>query len=169
VQRPCVAIRPAPSAVEGLSIAVTNRQRRSRVNSVALKAAVAAVLQGEGITTADVSIAVVNDTAIHEINKQFLKHDEPTDVISFVLDQKGQSIDGEIVISGDTAAAAAKEIGWSAQDEMLLYVIHGALHLVGYDDLKPAARRQMRSREQHYLAKLGVKTPAAKSTTLRSK
>jgi probable rRNA maturation factor len=162
------AFRLPPSAFEGFSIAVANRQRRWRVNSVALKTAVLLVLRGEGIATADVSIAVVNDSTIHEINRQFLNHDEPTDVISFVLDQKSQSIDGEIVISADTAAAAARKIGWSAPDEMLLYVIHGALHLTGYDDLKPAARRQMRSRERHYLAKLGVKCPTSKSTTLRS-
>jgi probable rRNA maturation factor len=163
------AFRLPSSASEGFSIAVSNRQRRWRVDSAALKAAVLSVLQGEGIAKADVSIAVVNDNALHQINRQFLNHDEPTDVISFVLDQKGQSIDGEIVLSADTAASAAKEIGWSEQEEMLLYVIHGALHLTGYDDLKPATRRQMRSREKHYLTKFGVKPPPAKSTTLRSK
>jgi probable rRNA maturation factor len=159
----------SPAVVDGFSIAVANRQRRWRVDSAALKAAALSVLKGEGIAAADISIAVVNDTAIHDINRQFLNHDEPTDVISFVLDQQGKKIDGEVVISADTAAAAAKEIGWSVQNEMLLYIIHGALHLTGYDDLKPAARRQMRSREKHYLTKLGVKSPPAKSSTLRSK
>jgi probable rRNA maturation factor len=169
IRRSRSAFRLPPSAFGGFSIAVANRQRRWRVNSAALKTAVLSVLRGEGIATADVSIAVVNDSAIHEINRQFLNHDEPTDVISFVLDQKGQSIDGETVISADTAAAAAKEIGWSTQDEMLLYVVHGTLHLTGYDDVKPAARRQMRNREKHYLAQLGVRSPSARSTTLRSK
>jgi probable rRNA maturation factor len=161
--------RLSPSALAGFSIAIANRQRRWRVDSTALKTAAALVLREEGITKADVSIAVVNDKTIHDINRQFLNHDESTDVISFVLDQQGKSIDGEIVLSADTAASAAKEIGWSAQEEMLLYVIHGALHLTGYDDVKPAARRQMRSREKHYLAKIGVKSPPAKSTTQRSK
>jgi probable rRNA maturation factor len=163
------AFRLPLSGCGGYSIAVANRQRRWRVDSGALKAAALSVLQGEGIAIADVSIAIVNDAAIHDINRQFLKHDEPTDVISFVLDQDGQSIDGEIVLSADTAAATAKKIGWSTEDEMLLYVIHGALHLTGYDDLQPAARRQMRSREKHYLAQLGVKSPIRKSTTARSK
>jgi probable rRNA maturation factor len=163
------ALRLPSSAFDGFSIAVTNRQRRWRVNSATLKAATVSVLRDEGIVSADISIAVVNDATIHDINRQFLKHDEPTDVISFVLDQKGKSIDGEIVISADTAAETAKRIGWSAEDEMLLYAIHGALHLAGYDDLKPAARRQMRSREKHYLSKFGVKSPPAKLTNQRSK
>lgn len=162
-------IRLPPPAFDGFSIAVANRQRRWPVKSAALKAAVVAVLHGEGITQADVSIAVVSDAAIHEINRQFLQHDEPTDVITFVLDQRDGFIDGEIVVSADTATTIAKRIGWSSQDELLLYVIHGALHLAGYDDLQPDARRKMRSREKHYLASLGVKLPSAKSPTARSK
>ncbi|MCC7084298.1 MAG: rRNA maturation RNase YbeY [Pirellulales bacterium] len=158
------ACRLPPAAFEGYSIAVANRQRRWRIDSSALKSAVAIVFRGENIASADVSIAVVSDAAIHDMNRQFLNHDEPTDVISFALDQDGDSIDGEIVISADTAAATAAKIGWTAQEEMLLYVIHGALHLTGYDDLKPAARRQMRSREKRYLTQLGIESPPAKST-----
>jgi probable rRNA maturation factor len=163
------AIRDSHSTSEEFSIAVANRQRRWPVNSTALKAAAACVLRGEGIAKADISIAVVSDRAIHDINRQFLDHDEPTDVITFVLGQAAGFIDGEIVVSADTAAKSAPAIGWSRQKELLLYVIHGALHLTGYDDLKPAARRRMRNREQHYLAAMGIKEPSSESSTARSK
>jgi probable rRNA maturation factor len=162
--------RLSPSARDNnLSIAVANRQRRWPVKKDDLKRAVAAVLSGEGIAKADISIAVVSDTTMHEINRQFLNHDEPTDVISFVLNQSDDFIDGEIVVSADTAVATAKQIGWSAADELLLYVIHGALHLAGYDDLQPAAKRRMRRREKLYLRQIGIKSPAAKPKTAGSK
>jgi probable rRNA maturation factor len=161
--------RVSPTAFEGFSIAVANRQRRRPVDSTALKTAVACVLRGEGVAKADISIAVVTDRAIHDINRQFLDHDEPTDVITFVLGQSDGFIDGEIVVSADMAANSAPAIGWSQQEELLLYVIHGALHLTGYDDLKSSAKRRMRNRERHYLAAIGIKQPFSKSSTARSK
>jgi probable rRNA maturation factor len=94
---------------------------------------------------------VVDDPKIHELNREFLEHDWPTDVLSFALDDRDDHLDGEIVLSADTAAVAAQEHGTTAADEQLLYVIHGMLHLIGYDDLSPADAERMRSAEQHYL------------------
>ncbi len=115
---------------------------------------------------------------IHELNRRFLKHDEPTDVISFVLDQADGIVDGQIVVSADTAAASAKRFGWTAADELLLYAIHGTLHLVGYDDRTARAQQAMRRRERRYLGQFGLspqyrqvsptseKSPAMTSMTL---
>lgn len=167
-RRPAIARRP-PAVAAGLTIAVANRQRRWPVDAAALKSAVGCVLSGEGVSKADISIAVLSDPAIHDINRQFLAHDEPTDVITFVLGQDGGFVDGEIVVSADTAAATAPGVGWSLNEELLLYAIHGALHLTGYDDLQPTQKRRMRRRERHYLAEIGVKQPIAKSSTRRAK
>jgi probable rRNA maturation factor len=147
-------------------VQVANRQRRP-VAASRLRSAIKAVLAGEGFDRADISLAVVDDAAIHEINRRYLQHDEPTDVISFMLDQDDGFVDGEIVVSAETAATAAKQIGWSAADELLLYVIHGTLHLASYDDLAPAAKRKMRERERFYLTQLSVALP--KNTAAKPK
>jgi probable rRNA maturation factor len=138
-------------------IVVTVTGHRGPKEQIRLRKAVRTVLEGEGIKRANISLAIVNDREIHDINRRYLEHDEPTDVISFVLEQDDGLVDGEIVASAETAAAAAKNFGWSAADELLLYVIHGTLHLAGYDDLKPTAQRAMRKRERFYLAKFGLK------------
>jgi probable rRNA maturation factor len=65
-------------------------------------------------------------------------------------------LEGEIIVSAETAATAAQRFGWSSDDELLLYVVHGTLHLVGYDDTNPPARSEMRSKEQLYLAEFGL-------------
>ena len=61
-----------------------------------------------------------------------------------------------MIVSSETAIRSAARLGWSAEDELLLYVIHGTLHLVGYDDGTPAERDVMRRQEAHYLAGFGL-------------
>jgi probable rRNA maturation factor len=78
-------------------------------------------------------------------------------VISFALEESKSVVHGQIVVSVDTAARAADQFGWTREDELLLYAIHGALHLAGYEDSTAASRREMRRREQLYLAKFGLK------------
>ena len=77
-------------------------------------------------------------------------------MLSFPLRREEGYVQGEIIVSGQTAVRSAAEYGWSAADELLLYVVHGCLHLVGYDDGTPQARAEMRARERHYLADFGL-------------
>jgi probable rRNA maturation factor len=99
---------------------------------------------------------VVNDPTIHELNRQFLAHDYPTDVLSFLLEQQGKRIEGEVVASADTARRTAEQLGLRPEDELLLYVIHGTLHLIGHDDAGDEQRSLMRAAERSCLAKFGV-------------
>jgi probable rRNA maturation factor len=123
----------------------------------ALKAAARAVLAGEGVRAARVTLAFVDDPHIHRLNKQFLAHDEPTDVLTFPYSEKGsKSLEGEVVIGFQTAAANAADRGHEPAAELLLYVIHGCLHLCGYDDTTAAASKQMRAKEREYLRQLGL-------------
>ncbi len=139
-----------------LTIEIADRQNRVGVDCDRLKCAVEQILRDADVSAATVSIAIVEDPAIHELNRRFLDHDEPTDVISFVLSEDGCELEGDIAVSADAAARSAEHFGWSPADELLLYIIHGTLHLVGYDDLDPQSKRLMRDREGHYLAKLGL-------------
>jgi probable rRNA maturation factor len=139
-----------------LDIAVACEHLSAEVDEKRLRRAVKAVLQGAGIASGEVSIAVVDDARMHELNRRYLDHDYPTDVLSFVLGHDGKHLDGQIIVSFDYAAREAVRYGWSADDELLLYAIHGALHLAGHDDLNPEAKREMRQQERQYLTQFGL-------------
>jgi len=153
IKRPTRKARGAPSDVR---VEVADEQSLIEVDADRLTDVVKLVLAGEGIATAEISLAIVDDATIHTINRDFLQHDFATDVITFALGDEGGPVEGEIVASAETARTVAASHGVTAADELLLYVIHGVLHLAGYDDLSPEPRRQMRAREQHYLAELGL-------------
>ncbi len=121
-----------------------------------LKKAVRAVLKDAGFEDGEISIAVVDDAEMHVLNRKYLDHDYPTDVLSFVLDEDDGRLDGEIIVSSDYAAREAEIYGWTADDEILLYVIHGVLHLVGHDDLDESAKKVMRTAERKYLEPFGL-------------
>src|ERR1051326_7852141 len=118
------------------TIEIADEQAHHKLDRSRIKKAVRLILQDAGIESAETSIAVVSDERMHELNLQYLQHDYPTDVLSFVLDHDlaRKSLDGEIIVSADYAKREAARYGWTADDELLLYVIHGTLHLVGYDD-----------------------------------
>jgi probable rRNA maturation factor len=136
-------------------IALSNEQSRHPINETQLIDAARAVLADSPFSSAMISLVVVDDAAIHELNRQYLDHDWPTDVLSFVLDDSGNRLEGEVIISADTAAEAAAELGRSAAAEQLLYVIHGMLHLVGYLDKTPSDAEDMRAAEARYLRQFG--------------
>ena len=126
------------------------------LDEVRLKKAVRAVLQDAGYNNGEISIAMVDDAEMHALNRKYLDHDYPTDVLSFVLEEDEGRLDGEIILSSDYAAREAELYGWTAADEILLYVIHGSLHLVGHDDLDPEKKQKMREKERHYLGLFGL-------------
>ncbi len=123
----------------------------------ALKAAAAAVLAGEGVREGKVTLAFVDNAHIHRLNKQFLNHDEPTDVLTFPSSPPGaKKLEGEVVIGYEVAAEYAADRGHEVGPELLLYVVHGCLHLCGYDDTTARAAAEMRAKEREYLTKLGL-------------
>jgi probable rRNA maturation factor len=115
-----------------------------------------AVLDGEGVAEAEINLAFVDNPTIHGLNKRYLDHDEPTDVLSFPYGQVGRKLTGDLVVGVEVARAEAAERGHDVQAELALYVIHGLLHLCGHDDKDPAAAAAMRAKERHYLALLGL-------------
>src|SRR5271166_5330297 len=113
-----------------------------------MRDAVRAVLAGEGVADAEISLAFVDNPTIHALNKRYLQHDEPTDVLSFPLSEpNAKRLAGELVIGVEVALTQAQERGHDVQVELALYVIHGLLHLCGHDDHDDADRRAMRERE----------------------
>jgi probable rRNA maturation factor len=107
------------------------------------------VLRGENVLEAAVSVVLVDDERIHAMNKEFLQHDYPTDIITFPLED--DAVDGEMYISISTALRQAAEYGVSLTNELMRLAAHGTLHLVGYDDAKPEERKQMSALEDKYI------------------
>jgi probable rRNA maturation factor len=122
-----------------------------------LKDAARAVFEGEGVAACKVTLAFVDNSHIHRLNKQFLQHDEPTDVLTFpYTDAKAKTLEGEVAIGYEVAKEYAADRGHDANLELLLYVVHGCLHLCGYDDTDDAGAAEMRKKEREYLTKLGL-------------
>jgi probable rRNA maturation factor len=111
--------------------------------------AVENVLKGEKIREAQINVIFVSDEDIHEMNRNFLKHDYPTDVITFPLGEK--PLEGEIYISADTAAVQAAEYKASLSAELMRLAAHGTLHLAGYDDATDEDRNRMHLLENRYI------------------
>jgi probable rRNA maturation factor len=139
-------------------ISCANLQSRP-VDENRLIAGIRAVIESAHIKYGEVSLTVVDNTQMHELNRRHLQHDYPTDVLSFLLEREGDALEGEIIVSADYAAEEAQRYGWQAENELLLYAVHGALHLVGYDDTTPEAAAEMRRREREFLAQFGLKPP----------
>lgn len=156
-------------------IDISNRQQAVPIDRDAIHAAVLRALQMEQVDSAVLSISIVDDLTIHTLNRHHLHHDYPTDVISFQLDfSEGDmvqspdvdesrelraaraAIEGEIIASAEMAATMAAQGEWSVHDELTLYVIHGLLHICGYDDRSADEQAVMRARERAILGSLGL-------------
>ncbi len=152
----------------GHTVEVSNRQKILAVATDRLQLAIATVFNGEEIPASEINIAVVDDAQIHETNRQFLQHDYPTDVITFPWDEAASPLEGDIMVSAETAKRVADQYGWSPDEELLLYVIHGALHLAGYDDHCDEDQAAMRERETHYLNELDIDVSQRQVVTAES-
>ena len=106
------------------------------------------------------SVALLSDAEIARLNRRWLGHRGPTDVISFALSPPGRrGLEGELAVGVETARREAASRGHAAYDELMLYVAHGILHLLGHDDAEPAGRARMRRAERAWLAGLGLASP----------
>ncbi|MES2462931.1 MAG: rRNA maturation RNase YbeY [Armatimonadota bacterium] len=106
---------------------------------------------------AEVSVLLVDDAGIHELNRLWRGYDKPTDVLSWPLEESpnfsGEDALGDVVISLDTAERQANARGWSIEEETALLLIHGILHLLGHEDDSEAGSKAMQQIEKRILGK----------------
>lgn len=141
-----------------IGVAIADQQRALRLPAARLRHIVRTTLRSEGVRAAAVSVALVDDQTIHALNCQYLGHDYATDVLSFLLSSPGEEpLEGEVIVSTETAVRQAGKFRWSPEDEVSLYLVHGLLHLCGYDDQRNGDRRRMRRREREILQNWGLK------------
>lgn len=107
----------------------------------------------------DVNFILVGDREIRRLNRRYLRHDRATDVLAFGRDPRepsaAQAPFGEVVISVETARRQAREEGHPVGREIAILATHGLLHLLGYDDRRPAARRRIWRKTETLLKKGG--------------
>lgn len=101
-----------------------------------------------------VSIAIVDDAEIRKMNKKFLNRNRTTDVVSFDLSDANRKL-FELVVNGEMAVRQAKQRGHSGEAELALYVTHGLLHNLGFDDTTQAGAKKMHEEEDKILQELG--------------
>jgi len=136
-----------------IEIAISDTQAHMNVDQTVVMRLVRDVLTAENRPVASISIALVDNDTIHRLNRQHLGHDWPTDVITFPLsDPDEPALSGELVISTEMAVAAARELSVEPSRELALYLVHGLLHLCGYDDSSEADAAVMNRRQAELLA-----------------
>ena len=104
----------------------------------------------------EVSVVIVTDDTIQQLNAQWRSKDKPTDVLSWPQSEPGEPLSaflGDVVISRDTAERQARARGWELEDELALLLVHGILHLLGHEDDTEAGSEKMKEVERRILGK----------------
>ena len=117
-----------------------------------IKAFIPLIFKKEGVAFKHIDYIFCSDEYLLDINRNFLHHDFYTDIITFPLHEKGQPAAGEIYISAERVKENAKLYGNTIQNEFLRIIVHGALHLCGYNDKTKKQKMQMTKMENQYLA-----------------
>lgn len=161
-----------PDWLSRYEVEIDDSQKVLKVDHRRLADVVRSVLAAEKCVSASISIAIVDNETIHDLNVRYLQHDYPTDVLSFLLEEEfdpaslpipkgaprgcGKRIEGEIILSTEMAKQMATKYRWQPLDEVTLYVVHGLLHLCGYDDMTQKKQALMQQREREVLADWGL-------------
>jgi rRNA maturation RNase YbeY len=148
-----------------MNVVIANRQRVKKINTRLLKQIVSELFAELEIAEAELGINLVAAREMALVNETFLQHEGSTDVITFDHSEekrkaesgKRTQLHGELFICVDDAIAQAKEFKTSWESEAIRYVVHGVLHLLGYDDLKPHLRRVMKREENRLVRQLAKK------------
>lgn len=127
-----------------------------RLDIPSLSRAITAAAALRGFLCGEIGLRITDDATIRELNAKHLDHDYATDVISFGYVAETPRIEGEMVVSIDTAKSQGESVGWPWASELMLYAIHGTLHVAGMDDQDPESRAAMRIAEVTVLRQLGI-------------
>ena len=150
-----------------MTLALLSRQRTKKINTRLLREIVQQVLvelKIESVESVELGISLVGAREMTLLNETFLKHEGSTDIITFDYLEPGTGsrkpelkLHGELFICVDEAILQAKRFRSTWQSEIVRYVVHGILHLLGHDDLKPALRRRMKREENRLVRRLSQK------------
>jgi probable rRNA maturation factor len=148
-------------------VAISSTQKAIRVPRKGIADLVAFVSSAEGYRIADADIAVVDSAKMAELNRRYLRHAGATDVLSFDLSETPKiGLSVQLIVCGDVAAAEAGSRGLTPVRELLLYVVHGLLHLMGYEDESIRGSVRMQARQEELLEQF-LNRPGRKENSRR--
>lgn len=137
---------------------VSNRQRTIKLRAAEIRAAARAAAAYAGGPRGPLSVVIVGDRKMRELNRAYAGVSGTTDCLAFDFgggpSPGGEGLAGEVIVNAAEAVAQAARRRHAALDELLLYVVHGVLHLAGYSDHAGAPRRRMRAAETSVMRKL---------------
>jgi probable rRNA maturation factor len=172
-----------PTQDSQCTLALRNRQRVRPVDLRFLRRIAQTLMRQTWPSgTLDLAIYVVGEPEITKLNETFLRHKGSTDVIAFdYADRAGSGhawgsqdacpaqLHGEIFVCADEAVSQARRFHTTWQNELVRYIVHGMLHLLGHDDLERGARRRMRAEEDRLLSRLASQFDLRRLNAARSK
>jgi len=139
---------------------------RERIQEYFERGIAEALKVAEGSEEAEISLSLVDDKRIHELNREYRGVDRPTDVLSFALQEDAEEepeildfedeILGDIIISVERARVQAEEYGHSFERELVYLAVHGTLHLLGYDHEAEEDKAEMRHQEETVMNRIGL-------------
>jgi probable rRNA maturation factor len=140
-----------------------NEVRKSGVDARALKATAKSLLAAVGEADSSISLTLVDDETIRDLNREHRGKDKATDVLSFPLEPSHDDVPerllGDVVISVDTARRQAADYDAPLQREMYRLLIHGLLHVLGHDHEEAGERAEMEAEEKRLAAAIGMPWP----------
>lgn len=144
-----------------MHIAIYNTQKRFSIDEKAVAKLVTNVISAEARTCHEVAVHFVGTRRICSLHAQYFDDPSVTDCISFPIDNEEQgpySVLGEVFVCPETAFNYVKRHGGELYEEISLYIVHGLLHLLGYDDIAEADQLIMRQREHFHMENLKAHT-----------
>lgn len=147
--------------VTDIELTLAETPEDGRVDALRVLAAMEETLRRWGSGRVRIGLALVSDERMAQLNGTFLGHEGPTDVLTFDLRDELEpdhdlDLDGEVVVSVDTAEREAARRGHAPLVEAMLYAVHGTLHLLGHDDHDEAAAARMHDIEDEILMAMGA-------------
>jgi len=134
------------------TINISSEQTALRVPRKRILALVEFVARRQRAAIEEVDIAIVTARKIASLNRQYLQHAGSTDVLSFDLSSCGSGLVAQIIVCADVAVRQARARRIGPQRELMLYITHGLLHVLGYDDTNPQAAEKMYARQEQLLS-----------------
>jgi len=132
-------------------VLICSTQKVMRVPRKKLDRLIRFVARRGHVRLGQVDLAVVTSRQIAAMNRRYLGRGGATDVLAFDLSDGGEPLEGQLVVCGDVAVREGRRRGTGPQRELMLYVVHGLLHLLGYDDARPPGARRMAERQEELL------------------
>lgn len=151
---------PNRSGRRSLIVRLSDEHESLPFSQIQLRTIGKCILRALGLKRAEASFVFVRDPAIRVLNQKYFKRRGVTDVIAFSQQEghrmsgPGSLLLGDVVISADRARWQAPRFGHSFRKELVLYMVHGVLHLLGHDDERPRARAIMKKEEERILGRI---------------